>query len=64
VVVKWKEGKNDRDFTLVQYITNPSQAGLLAMLADAGGGGEGGAAPNVGGAGTAGVSAPVIPGAR
>ena len=30
VVVKWKEGPNDRDFTLVQYITNPSRAGLLA----------------------------------
>jgi general secretion pathway protein I len=56
VVVKWKEGKSDRDFTLMQYITNPSQAGLLAGLADAGmGAGEGGStgtstAPNTGGA--------------
>jgi len=68
VVVKWKEGKNDRDFTLVQYITNPSQSGLLAGLADSGlGGGEGGiSAPNVGGAGAAGgaatsVASPLIP---
>jgi len=69
VIVKWKEGKLDRDFTLVQYITNPSQAGLLAGLADAGlGGGEGGAsssaggvtAPNVGGAGAT-VTAPLVP---
>jgi hypothetical protein len=59
VIVKWKEGKNDRDFTLVQYITNPSQSGLLAGLADAGaGGGEGGVAPNT--AGTS-VASPIIP---
>jgi general secretion pathway protein I len=45
VVVTWKEGKNDRDFTLVQYITNPSQAGLLAGLGDAGAG-DGGTTPN------------------
>jgi general secretion pathway protein I len=51
VVVKWKEGANDRDFTLTQYITNPSKAGLLAGIADAGLG-EGGLAPNVGGATT------------
>ena len=64
VVVKWKEGKNDRDFTLMQYITNPSQAGLLAGLADAGGG-EGGTSttPNVAGTGAASpVGAPVLPG--
>jgi len=42
VVVKWKEGLADRDFTLVQYITNPSRAGLLAGMADAGFGGDGG----------------------
>jgi general secretion pathway protein I len=54
VIVKWKEGQIDRDFTLVQYITNPSQSGLLAGLADAGVGGEGGTstAPNTGGAST------------
>jgi hypothetical protein len=61
VVVKWKEGKNDRDFTLVQYITNPSQSGLLAGLADSGaGGGEGGVAPNTAGTGTS-VASPLGP---
>jgi general secretion pathway protein I len=60
VVVKWKEGKIDRDFTLVQYITNPSQSGLLAGLADAGlGGGEGGTAPNTASTGT--TASPIIP---
>jgi hypothetical protein len=50
VVIKWKEGSSDRDFTLVQYVTNPSRAGLLAAMADAGAFGEGGAAPaNMGG---------------
>jgi general secretion pathway protein I len=58
VIVKWKEGKNDRDFTLVQYITNPSQSGLLAGLADAGLGGEGGGvAPNT----TSTTSNPIVP---
>jgi len=63
VVVKWKEGKIDRDFTLVQYITNPSQSGLLAGLADAGlGGGEGGTTSSAGGAGTTtSVAAPIVP---
>ena len=49
VVVRWKEGVADRDFTLVQYVTNPSRAGLLAAMADAGGGAEGGLPTNVGG---------------
>jgi general secretion pathway protein I len=49
VVVRWKEGPNDRDFTLVQYVTNPSRAGLLAGMADAGAFGEGGLRPNTGG---------------
>jgi general secretion pathway protein I len=43
VTVSWKEGTNDRDFTVVQYITNPSRAGLLGAMADAGTvGGDGG----------------------
>jgi general secretion pathway protein I len=42
VVVKWREGLLDRDFTLVQYITNPSRAGLLAGMADAGFSADGG----------------------
>ena len=44
VVIKWTEGAADRDFTLVQYITNPSRAGLLAGMQDAGLGGDGGVA--------------------
>jgi general secretion pathway protein I len=55
VSVKWKEGLVDRDFTLVQYITNPSRAGLLAGMLDAGsmgdGGGLGGLLPALGGLG-------------
>lgn len=45
VIVHWKEGTQDRDFMLQQYITNPSRAGLLAALADAGATGEGGGIP-------------------
>ncbi len=45
IVVHWTEGRKDRDFTLQQYITNPSRAGLLSALADAGAGGEGGPLP-------------------
>jgi general secretion pathway protein I len=43
VVVRWKEGINNRDFTLMQYITNPSRAGLASSMADAGVFGDGGA---------------------
>ena len=45
VIVHWQEGRQQRDFTLQQYITNPSRAGLLAAIADAGGAGEGGGIP-------------------
>lgn len=44
VEVKWKEGTLERSFLLQQYITNPSRAGLLSGLADAGIVGDGGAA--------------------
>jgi general secretion pathway protein I len=50
VVVRWKEGAIDREFALTQYVTNPSRAGLVAGLLDAGIGGEGGLAPNLSGA--------------
>jgi general secretion pathway protein I len=36
VDITWKEGSTDRTFTLTQYVTNPSRAGLLAGLADGG----------------------------
>jgi hypothetical protein len=52
VVVRWKEGIADRDFTLVQYVTNPSRTGLLAGMADGGLVGEGGIPINTGGATT------------
>jgi general secretion pathway protein I len=49
VTVNWKEGSQDREFVLTQYVTNPSRAGLLASMldsgvfaADGGGGGLGG----------------------
>jgi hypothetical protein len=44
VIVHWQEGRQERDFTLQQYITNPSRAGLLGALAEAGAG-EGGGTP-------------------
>ena len=36
VIVRWKEGKTNRDFTITEYVTNPSRAGLLAGMLDAG----------------------------
>jgi general secretion pathway protein I len=42
VTVKWKEGSLDRDFVVTQYLTNPSRAGLLASMLDAGAFGDGG----------------------
>ncbi|HZU84161.1 MAG TPA: hypothetical protein VE987_14630 [Polyangiaceae bacterium] len=54
VVIRWKEGSFDRDFTLTQYVTNPSRAGLLAGMLDAGVLGEGGLPANVGGPAPAG----------
>jgi general secretion pathway protein I len=58
VIVHWHEGKEDRDFTLQQYITNPSRAGLLGALADAGAAGEGGGLPINTGAGGAATAPP------
>jgi general secretion pathway protein I len=61
VIVHWQEGTQDRDFTLQQYITNPSRAGLLGALADAGGFGEGGGIPvNTGAAGASPTGAPFL----
>jgi general secretion pathway protein I len=52
VTVRWKEGSLDRDFTLTQYVTNPSRAGLLGAMADAGAFGDSGLAPNLPGTST------------
>jgi general secretion pathway protein I len=57
VVVRWKEGSIDRDFTLMQYVTNPSRAGLLAGLSDAGAFGDGGASTT-----TPPAASPLLPG--
>jgi hypothetical protein len=57
VIVHWNEGAFRRDFTLTQYVTNPSRAGLLAGMLDSGVLTEGGAPANTGGSGLA-------PGAR
>jgi general secretion pathway protein I len=35
VTVKWHEGPNPKEFTLVQYVTNPQQAGFAAGAASA-----------------------------
>lgn len=43
VQVLWKDGSTDRDVTVVQYLTNPQQGGLLAED-ESGMGGSGGAA--------------------
>jgi general secretion pathway protein I len=45
VVIHWKEGTQERSFTLLQYVTNPSRAGLLAAMADAGASFDGGVKP-------------------
>jgi general secretion pathway protein I len=34
VTVKWKEGPNDRELTLVQYLTNPQRGGFVAGVVD------------------------------
>lgn len=44
VTIRWHEGPIARDFTLMQYVTNPSRAGLAASMADAGAFGDGGTA--------------------
>lgn len=32
VIVEWKEGKNERDLTVVQYVTNPMRGGFNMNL--------------------------------
>jgi general secretion pathway protein I len=48
VVVRWKEGLVDRDFTLTQYVTNPSRAGLISGMVSSGAFGDGGAGGGLG----------------
>lgn len=49
VQVLWKDGSTDRDVTVVQYLTNPQQGGLLAV--DESMGGSGGAPNTINGTG-------------
>lgn len=66
VTVKWKEGPNDRELPLVQYLTHPQRGGFLqnALLPDGGAmdfgpAGTGTAAPaGTGTAGSTGLGAP------
>jgi general secretion pathway protein I len=51
VVIRWKEGVLDRDFTLTQYVTNPSRAGLISGMVTSGAFGDGGAGAGLGGLG-------------
>jgi general secretion pathway protein I len=55
VTIRWHEGTAARDFVLMQYVTNPSRAGLAASMADAGAFGDGGGGPTNVGASAPGV---------
>ncbi len=64
VTVKWKEGPNPKTFGLVQYVTNPQQAGFTAgAIPSASAGVAGGGIPLGGGAtgGTPGVQSQPFP---
>jgi general secretion pathway protein I len=63
VNITWKEGSADRTFTLTQYVTNPSRAGLLSGLGDAGiFSGDGGAGGGILGGLLGGGAAPAATG--
>jgi general secretion pathway protein I len=54
VIVRWKEGPNPKEFTLIQYVTNPQQSGFVAGVApSASAGGATLAPPTAPGAGNA-----------
>jgi hypothetical protein len=36
VTVRWKEGRNERDYSVVQYVTDPMQGGLDQALREQG----------------------------
>ena len=68
VTVKWKEGPNDRELPLIQYVANPSRGGFVgSALAPDGGAMDFGGPGAAGGAtpvGTApGATTPRVPGA-
>jgi len=45
VVVRWKEGSKDKEFQLLQYVTNPSNGGL-GGTGGSGSGSSGGSSPS------------------
>ena len=53
VTVKWKEGPNEHEFSLVQYVTNPQRSGFVngVLVGDAGVGTPAGTG-GIGGSGT------------
>lgn len=52
VTVKWREGVNERDLSVTQYLTNPTQGGFIAddgtVPGDEGAGGTGSTSPSQG----------------
>ncbi len=59
VKVKWKEGPNEKEFAVVQYVTNPQRSGFIGGVP----GVDGGLAPAPSGAGTP-AAAPPFSGQR
>jgi general secretion pathway protein I len=51
VTVRWSEGPNPKEFTLIQYVTNPQQAGFTAGAVPSGSASSNLAPPTVPGAG-------------
>jgi general secretion pathway protein I len=60
VKVSWKEGPNEREFSIVQYVTNPQRAGFTGLPMAFG---DGGVPLGFGGAGAGGTNPPTTPGA-
>lgn len=60
VTVKWKEGPNDRELPLIQYLTNPQRGGFAANALLPDGGAMDFAAPGTAPTGSAGGGAPPI----
>lgn len=58
VSVKWKEGKKERDFTIVQYVTNPQRAGFISGVVDPNAAGSATPASGAGAAPASGARAP------
>jgi len=48
VQVLWKDGSTERDLTVIQYLTNPQQGGLLAVDETGAGGAAGAMAGSAG----------------